>query len=209
MSTIGNIEPFRIGSHHYLQRAQNELVQGTHASLLYAVLELRCAVEARLREVLEPHPHVSRKEKKAYQIGALESTVSKKLMDCDTGANITLQSEGYLLTLRYIPVSSALRKFAERAGNYLHAMMIRPTDEYMQKIRSEADACAAALEECLGGQLLGPPLVDKRTGKVHMTAELIDGNEDKEAELRRFIAPGKRLICKVEYFSLRCIPDVT
>ena len=49
----------------YLERIEGLLADKTEASLLYAAVELRCGVETRIKEYLEPLEHIPKSKKRS------------------------------------------------------------------------------------------------------------------------------------------------
>jgi hypothetical protein len=62
---------YRTSSRDYLLRAQERLRDGTREALFYAAFELRCGIEARMRQYLEVCDHISKKKKEGWKIADL------------------------------------------------------------------------------------------------------------------------------------------
>jgi hypothetical protein len=109
------------------------LAEGSRASLFYAALELRFGIEARLQQYLETQREVSRKKKKGWRVAVMAKNIEKIFQTGDTIVQISFwdQAEAKFepFSVYYTPVSSQLRKNAERLGNYLHATGHRRTEE--------------------------------------------------------------------------------
>lgn len=192
---------YGINARAYLERAKKQFRKNTNEALLYAVLELRCAIEARLQEILDPHSHVSKNEKKEYQIKKLSRVIAKKLCDPDTGTEVTVVIGRKKIVLRYIPVSSSLREFAQRAGDYLHPSQRLLDTKTWKALRSEVSTVIKNLEENLTGTLLGPILISK-DGMGHMNIELIDNA--RAMSIMKNAAKGKQQFSiDVSYFEVR------
>lgn len=196
---MDKIDRYSISSRGYLDRAKKRISENTKESLIYAVLEVRCAIEARLQEILEPHNHVSKKQKKSYEIKKLSKTVTKNLCPEDIGSKITIHDGNKTYDLLYIPVSSYLRNFAQTAGDYLHAMQSVFDDKKWHEINSNVHIAIMKLEENLKGNLLGPALL-KNDGLANLNIELIDNNEELSELLN---TKGKQLSLTVEYFEVQ------
>lgn len=192
---------YGISARAYLDRAKKRYSDATNESLFYAAFELRCAIEARLQEILEPYDHVSENSKRSYQVGKLSKTVSDKLCDPDTGTKIIIQSDREEVTLRYIPVSSSLRKFAQRAGDYLHAAQKKFDEKTWENFRNEIMTAINNLEENLGGNLLGPILMDKN-GEARLFIEIIDDNHPSSVFAKKLMLEKPRITIKVDYFKV-------
>lgn len=59
----------------YLDRMKALLDEGSEASLIYAALELRCGVEARLREYIETIGHIPKAQKKEWAVAKLGRSI--------------------------------------------------------------------------------------------------------------------------------------
>lgn len=193
---------YGIGSHAYLARAREQLRVGREASLIYAVLELRCGVEARLKELLEPHGHIPKKFKRDYQIKNLSTTVDSYLGSSDVGTLIKFVHVGAAYEWRYVPVSSHLRKLAARAGNYLHALEKAPSVADIETLKREVDEGVRALEECLKGNLLGPPLINQPGTEVRFSVEFINDDDGAAERIQQLFQSGAEVLVQVERFPL-------
>lgn len=191
---------YGISSRSYLKRAKYLLSKSGNENLIYAMLELRCAIEARLQEILEPHDHISKNSKNEYRIPNLSKTIMNKLCDVDTGTKVIVTLGNEKITLCYIPVSSALRAFAQKAGNYLHAAQKPFKKEDWKKLKSDIEDAIERLEENLSGNLLGPLLL-KKGGIVSMKVELIKDNR-ASAILAKAIKKSSEVIISVDYFKI-------
>lgn len=69
---------YGISSRAYLDRAKKQFAKKSRECLIYAALELRCAIESRLQEILEPHEHISKKSKQTYRLSNLSQAITKK-----------------------------------------------------------------------------------------------------------------------------------
>lgn len=196
---MDKIDHYSINSRGYLDRAKKRISENTKESLIYAVLEIRCAIEARLQEILEPHDHVPKKQKKSYEIKKLSKTVTKNLCPEDVGSKITIHNGNKTYDLIYIPVSSYLRNFAQTAGDYLHAIQSVFDDKKWHEISLNVHLAIEKLEENLKGNLLGPALI-KNDGLANLNIELIDNNEELSELLNK---KGKQLSLTVEYFEVQ------
>lgn len=107
----------------YLTRAQALELTGDEASLIYAALELRCGVEARLREHAAVAVGVSKKDARRYEIGKLGRTVENAfgLHDELILLFVTME-DGRACEFLYAPVTRRLQDIAKCCGDYLHAM---------------------------------------------------------------------------------------
>ncbi len=166
------MKDFKVDAESYLNRAAKRLAESSPEALFYAALELRAGVEARLQEYLEPHSHVSDTKKFEWRIGRLVQTNSNVFQSDGqiTRVRIRDQESGELvLTAHHTPVSVRLKAIAERLGDFLHAQEFRqPDDPWWHETRCIVSEGVALLTEACAGELLGPPLTDKSTGRTSM-----------------------------------------
>lgn len=170
---------YGIASRDYLARARAEIASGDAAHLFYAAFELRCGVEARLQEYLEPHSHVPDGRKRDWQVARLGKTV-QGAFGPEKVARVIIRSVDKgrtLAVLLYTPVTQELRGIADRLGDYLHAgKSVHPTDDpWWTELRTCLERGCDLLGGATTGTLLGPPLINKRTGQAHMPMELPAG----------------------------------
>ncbi|MDP6816535.1 MAG: hypothetical protein QF449_00665 [Alphaproteobacteria bacterium] len=198
---------YQISSRAYLKRARERLGENEQTSLIYAALELRCGIEARMREYLEVQKHVSRKKKKGWHVAKLEKSLEQAFK---SGEKIirwaVYDTDPDILTIcfYYIPVSKSLRKTAEKLGDNLHSKkkFIPRDDPYWAQLRKNLENTAAQLELANKGTLLGPPLLNPRSGNVDMKIEFTS-KLDIDVILRKIM--DNTINVRVEY--LDAVPD--
>ncbi len=172
-------------SRDYLKRARARLGDNEPSALIYAALELRCGVEARMTEYLDVQTHLSKKKKKSWQLAKLGRHVEAafKIGDKIVRWAVHDKKSGELIAcFYYTPVTSRLRKSAEKLGHYLHSMkQFKPFgDPYWRTLRDKLEDVTKQLELANKGTLLGPPLMKRGTGDIRMVLELppeFDANE--------------------------------
>src|SRR5947209_18770546 len=108
----------------YINRAEARLDEARIESLFYAALELRCGIEARLKEYFDAQARTTKKKREGWQISKLAKQVESafkspnqvlRLIVFDTETNQVLS------TALYTPVTRKLQKLGEQLGDYLHA----------------------------------------------------------------------------------------
>jgi len=166
-------EKYRISSAGYLERAEALVASISKNSLFYAAFEIRCGIEARMREYLEAREDVSEKKKQGWGVARLGKTIDA-VFDSKNGLSdkiVRLQffdrsSKEILYQLYYTPVSSSLRAIGERLGDYLHAQrdITSMTPEWWQKFGENIELGLAGLRDTNRGTIMGPPMFgpDKR-----------------------------------------------
>lgn len=104
-----------------------------------------------------------------------------------------------IATLYYVPVTSKLKEIAQRLGDYLHAgkKYHAPEDRYWVVFRELLTEGSRLLEETTRGTLLGPVLINKKTGEALMPTELLPGDRPESHPLLEW--KGKALQVEVSY----------
>jgi hypothetical protein len=107
----------------YLGRAQALRKLKDKASLIYAALELRCGIEARLQEHASLAPGISKAQADEWEIKKLSRTIDAAfgLGDSMLLVFVTM-GDGRSCQFMYAPVSSRLQEIGKRCGDYLHAL---------------------------------------------------------------------------------------
>jgi hypothetical protein len=187
-----------MSAHAYLERAKGCMQQNDPKYLFYAAFELRCAVEARMREYLEAWDHVSKKQKEGWEINKLGSATERafktdrvmrwKVKDAHTGETLAV--------LYYTPVTKKLRSNAQRLGNYLHAPKeYHPeTDEWWSEFRGLLDEIVHQLQAATTGTLLGPAL--KKGDRIQMATDIPPGTD-----IERIYRKGVAMKVHVEHLD--------
>lgn len=195
---------YNIASRDNLERARAQLDKATADSLFYAAFELRCGIERRMQEYLEAWDHISKKVKQGWQIPKLAKNIEKAFRIGDRVVKVTIKdsvSAPPIHIFYYTPVSSKLKKMGEKLGDLMHAMKktISEDDCWWQETRDFLEQVYAELKKANRGTLLGPPLIEKKTGHVRMIT-MIKREEEKKAEsIKESMPLNKELIFDVEY----------
>lgn len=197
------MDDYFISSRAYLARAQGQLGAGTQASLFYAAFELRCGIEARLQEYLEPHEHIPEGRRTDWRVGNLHRTTEQAFSLGDQVARLQISCRGSrtpVATLFYTPVSARLKALAEKFGNYLHvAKSYRSADDPSWKdLRTQLDEAARLLSDATTGTLLGPMLLESGTQNATMPVEILPDDPQGATILKEL--KGVDLIVDVRYF---------
>ena len=183
---------YRTSSRDYLVRAQERLRDGTKEALFYAAFELRCGIEARMRQYLEVWDHISRKKKEGWKIVDLGRGVEEAFRLGDRIARVEVHNESMIFTaiFYYTPVAPTLQKHGERLGNYLHSMkgFRESEDPWWNEFRQDLEVIVAQLDGANRGTLLGPPLVrhEGRKALIDMRLELPGGTDPRAAFSSKF-----------------------
>jgi len=165
-------QDYRCGSRDYLKRAERLIIDGKSDSLFYAAFELRCGVEARLREYLEVADEISEKRKQGWEIVKLGKDIEKAFKLGDKIFQLIIQKpDGGTFSIYHTPVSSKLQKQAKRLGDYLHAMKLhrKAEDSWWESFQTLLEETSKELMVTTKGTLLGPLLLqsDGKSTKVY------------------------------------------
>lgn len=185
-------------SDSYLTRARVCLESGDPKYLFYAAFELRCFVESRHNEYLEAQEQYRSSLPKRWKIGKQAKELGQ-IFDLDKVQKITNTFEdGFAFVSRYVPVSNALRKSAERLGELLHSQQGALSETKIEEIRIWLKSLFDCSNECNSGNMLSPVLFNDLTGKSigGVTLKLVS---DEAVELVKRLKVDAKMIALVEY----------
>ena len=124
---------YDVSSRGYLARARTRLDERSFEALFYAAFELRCGVETRLQEYLEPHVEKLDLRRDGWRIPAMSKVLERDFASGERIARlriITHDGGRVIGTWYHTPVTSSLRSKAEHLGDYLHATIPgRPSND--------------------------------------------------------------------------------
>jgi hypothetical protein len=170
---------------------------------LYAALELRLGIEARLHEYLDAADEVATLKKRGWQVSQLAKNIDHVFKLGEKIASFAVlgeEGEPPRRTFLYTPVSRRTRQIAERLGDYLHfTPRFAPRKEaWWQELHDLVEEGIRGLDVATTGTLLAPPLLNKATGEGLVLAELPDGVafEMAQTALGR---PGETIKVRVDY----------
>lgn len=176
---------------------------GGENALIYAALELRCGVEARLREYIETIEHIPKKQKKEWEVAKLGRSIESAYRTGDKIMIFTIQfpEDGAELRLVYTPVTKRLQRIAKQLGNFLHAPREASTanTEWWNELRALLDEALPLLEQANSGELIGLPLLHRPTGRINARI-YIEGDNSRVALALRLKKDVKHIIT-VQYLD--------
>lgn len=159
---------YGITSRDYLARAASLRNDGGTSTLLYAALELRFGIEARLHEYLKGAAKVATIKKDLWQIKNLIREVEGVVGEYDKAVVITCidKESGVERKLEYTPVTKRLKKVGEKLGNYLHYSQMHKIDgdTLRRNLIPILDEGITWLKFATRGTLICPPLGGGRDG---------------------------------------------
>jgi hypothetical protein len=151
------------GARDYLSRATQLLKAGNQASMFYAAFELRCGIEARMREYLIARQEANKKASKGWRMAELHGQIEAKFRLGLKYARWAVHDEvtGELVVcFYYTPVTPQLRKLGQQLGDFLHVLKEyrEPSDPWWIKFRDILEEAADLLALATSGVMLGPAL---------------------------------------------------
>lgn len=194
---------YSVASSNYLERMNSQLSMGTRASLIYAAFELRCGVEARLREYIETIDHIPKAQKKDWAVVKLSRSIESAYRTGDKIMifTITFPEDGAQLQMTYTPVSKRLQDIANRVGDYLHAIKPEYIEDpgWWQQLRDLLTEACPLLKLANSGELVGLPLIHRPTKRMNMHA-LFVGEDPRREMLSRFTQGAAHKV-RIEYID--------
>ena len=155
----------------------------------YAAYELRCGIEARLKQYLSVQKDLPKKLKKGWRIAVLGKGTEQlfKTRDHILRFKMTNTRTRKACVLLYTPVGRDLHKMGEQLGNFLHNLWDEDTSslEWWDNFRTLVADATAGLFRANVGTLLGPPLV-RDEGKEMQIAHNFSHQEATDAYLEDF-----------------------
>jgi hypothetical protein len=187
----------------YLARAEDRLGEGTPEALFYAALELRCGVETRMKQYLDAQAHISKAKKRGWEIAKLAKGIEEAFRAGDqiVELSVTDTTDGKILArFLYTPVTSRLQKLGQQLGNYLHATSTsaQRDEAWWSDFRSKLDEAVHLLRMATTGELLGAPLLHKKTHQIQMSGEF-DANDRRLAFMQGLVESKSKIVVRVGY----------
>lgn len=190
-----------------LDRLKARMDEGSQDALVYAALELRFGVEARLREYIETIEHIPKAQKKEWEVAKLGRSLQSAYRTGDKIMIFTIHfpEDGAELRLLYTPVTKRLQDIAKRLGNILHVPRETQPGEakWWKTLRALLDEGFPLLTLANSGELIGLPLLHRPTGRI-TTHIVMDGSDSRSALVSR-LSEGAKHVLSVAYMDP--IPD--
>jgi len=183
----------------YLARAREMLDVKDNKTLFYAAFELRCGIEARLKEYFDAQAETTKRRRSGWQIDKLVKQVESVFKLNNKGLKIVVfdaDTEASIATVLYTPVTPQLQKMGERLGDYLHSQNHERPDTgcFWIEMRKRLEMTYQELGFATSGILLAPPLAHP-TNKGE-TFFCIDGDQ------RNIFPPGKHIGMRYEIYEV-------
>ena len=145
----------------YLERADAQRKLTSVANLRYAALELRCGIEARLKEYASHAVGITKSQAREWEITKLGKTLDTAFGTGDTIFIIIIDLESGLSgQFIYAPVTSRLQEIGKRLGFYLHAQSADTynEEEYLTHLKSLLHEGCGLLRLACSGEVLRPTI---------------------------------------------------
>lgn len=189
-----------VSTEGYIERIGTRLREQKPESLLYAALELRSAVEGRMKYYLAPLEHIPKAQRNEWSVAKLGKSLNKIFQLDDHLALITiyLPESSEHFTLRYVPVSTRLQRIASRLGDWLHFSGGRAEEgAWWSELQDLLEEGILWLEYASSSDLQGLPLLNSKTKQISMIATLRNG--DARAEQFKRLSLGAVHCIDVDY----------
>jgi len=158
----------------YLARAKLNFESGKNDSLFYAAFELRCGVEARLKDYVKAQGDNASIRKTPWQIRKLVEKLAKPsgIHEKRFVLPFIHPKTGEKHYAIYNPVSSKLRRIAERLGDYLHCVEQNRVSKssFFSEFRQLVKQGIEELKSATSGTLIAPPSISG-PGKMRLKFE--------------------------------------
>lgn len=167
-----------------LFRAAELVESGSEAGLLYAALELRFGIEARLYEIKDAHKEAVKMKKGAWEIAKIGNNIERAFQIGDKICALTVAPGEERRTIYYTPVSRELRGIGMRLGQFLHSGQSEAayTPHWWEDLRANLKRGINLLSSTCAGALLGPPLRRRGSNQFHLRIHM----DDRDTNAREF-----------------------
>lgn len=150
----------------FVARAEDLVACGNKADLLYAALEVRMGIEARLQSYVHAHKDISKKIKNGWEIKKLSRALDEKGNWTQRVCEVEFLSQvdgSSMAKLYFIPISSELKAIGAQLGDFLHYRegSVRRNAAWWENLKMTLDRGIRELRVCAQANFLGPPLFRK------------------------------------------------
>lgn len=162
----------------YIERIGKLRKAGTDAEILYAALELRCGIEARLRENVAQLKTASKAQRREYRASKLGKTLEGAFESGDKMMVLFVVCDelNVRVPLNYFPVSSRLQKIHDELGDFLHHPLWKEgeVEAWWGRLRQLVKEGYGGLQMAAAGELLAMPV--NAAGEWHLAVKLDDAD---------------------------------
>ncbi len=150
---------YEISAFAYLKRARKQLRSNNPASIFYAALELRCAIEARARKQIYSLGGISKKTIQLWHAAKIMDEMEKRINgakdDLAFKFNFKQKSRGGPLT--YKPINKEILAEYGKLGDLLHAQNNEVSSEFIRNKKEWLVPLLEKVTERCMGHMLKPP----------------------------------------------------
>lgn len=190
--------------HEATLKERIQLDRQSYEGLFYAAFELRCGIEARIKEYIEGHSHIPTKRKKEWRLSNLNKTILKYFGDTDRVTQVVIHLPKPPLekvVYYYTPVTPELIGIGQKLGDLLHvqAQNHSPEDEFWKTTKDMLENAYKLLEISNKGTLMGPPLGNKKRKSAMM---VLRSSSDEETEsLKKIMQKGNQFTAEIKHLN--------
>jgi len=189
-------------SDSYLARAKSCLEKSEAAFRFYAAFELRCYVEQRQHELLLAQERYRRSLPKKFELAKQHRELNRIFGRNEIQSITSTFADGWTIEFRYVPVSSFLKRRAQRLDQFRHALSEDMDDSMLGEFHGFLTSTTKMADECASGNMLSPALMSKEGVIGDIQVKL--GSEDPVEMKRRFVA-GTQVNLSVRYLPFECV----
>jgi hypothetical protein len=190
---------YAVKAKDYLARARARLDENSQESLFYAALEIRCGIEARLKEYFDAQSETTKKKRQGWKIAKLAKQVESAFRTRDKIIRLIVfdsQTSELIKEVLYTLVTRRLQKFGEKLGDYLHSQEQHRllAETWWSAFRQELEATFEELNFAASGGLLAPPL--EHPHKPNETFFCLAGDQ------RDLLPPGRKIGIRFDHYQI-------
>jgi hypothetical protein len=196
-------ETYGTDSRSYLKRSRIQLDSQSYRELFYAAFELRCGIEARVKEYIDGHAHIPTNRKKEWRLSNIDKMILKYFGETDIVTQVIIHLSPPLkkVVCYYTPVTPELIAIGQKLGDLLHAQSQHrsPEDAFWKTTKDMLENTYKLLEISNKGTLMGPPLW-KEKGKSAIM--ILMGSSDEETEsYKKIMQKGDQFTVEIKHLN--------
>jgi hypothetical protein len=195
----------------YLKRCKEHRDAGTLRDLLYAALELRLGVEARLAESVQAVEGLTVAQRRQWKVVHLANTL--QAAKWSKGDDILvmlyrLKDPEETVELHYFPVTKRLTDTVGRLGDFLHRnkRIVSGQAAVHRELTTLVRDGYGDLLFASSGELLGLPQLDPKTASLNVILKFREG-DPRAAALQQVFASGRKY--QVDFFTITPVGQPT
>jgi len=161
---------YRNQSLKYLHRAKLKLSENLDDSFIYAALDLRMAIEARLQQYAEANKEITKSNLKEWRVSNISKELENAFNQRDKIAEVSIfypEESKPVYSFFYTPVSKSLQSMAGKLGDFLHY----GKNQNIEQCKALLLKIIPEVELANKGTLLGVPMLNTKTGQLEMKIE--------------------------------------